>query len=84
MERLVPNLLLHPVACHPPIAQPPTGSKLAQEESSVVHGCWRYFRALVWRMTEDEIFFELIDELSPGVLKTDDPFLNVVMRIRLS
>ena len=33
---------------------------------------------------EDEVFFELIDELSPGVLKINGPFLYVVMPMRLS
>jgi DNA polymerase-3 subunit beta len=32
----------------------------------------------------DEIFIELIDELSPGVLKINGPFLYVVMPMRLS
>jgi DNA polymerase-3 subunit beta len=35
-------------------------------------------------LTEDEVFFELIDELSPGVLKINGPFLYVVMPMRLS
>jgi DNA polymerase-3 subunit beta len=35
-------------------------------------------------LTEGEIFFELIDELSPGVLKINGPFLYVVMPMRLS
>jgi DNA polymerase-3 subunit beta len=35
-------------------------------------------------LTEDEIFFELIDELSPGVIKVNGPFLYVVMPMRLS
>ncbi len=33
---------------------------------------------------EDEVYFELIDELSPGVLKINGPFLYVVMPMRLS
>ena len=33
---------------------------------------------------EDEVFLELIDELSPGVLKINGPFLYVVMPMRLS
>jgi DNA polymerase III subunit beta len=33
---------------------------------------------------EDEIFLELIDELSPGVVKIKSPFLYVVMPMRLS
>src|SRR5580693_5344564 len=35
-------------------------------------------------LTEDEIFLELIDELSPGVVKINGPFLYVVMPMRLS
>ncbi len=32
----------------------------------------------------EEVFFELIDELSPGVLKTNTPFLYVIMPMRMS
>jgi DNA polymerase-3 subunit beta len=32
----------------------------------------------------DEVFIELIDELSPGVLKINGPFLYVVMPMRLT
>src|SRR6266498_1935653 len=35
-------------------------------------------------LIEDEVFIELIDELSPGVLKINGPFLYVVMPMRLS
>ncbi len=35
-------------------------------------------------LTEDEVYLELIDELSPGVLKINGPFLYVVMPMRLS
>lgn len=35
-------------------------------------------------LTTDEVFFELIDELSPGVIKINGPFLYVVMPMRLS
>lgn len=35
-------------------------------------------------LTVDEVFIELIDELSPGVLKINGPFLYVVMPMRLS
>jgi DNA polymerase-3 subunit beta len=35
-------------------------------------------------LVNDEVFFELIDELSPGVLKINGPFLYVVMPMRLS
>jgi DNA polymerase-3 subunit beta len=34
--------------------------------------------------SNDEVFIELIDELSPGVLKINGPFLYVVMPMRLS
>jgi DNA polymerase-3 subunit beta len=32
----------------------------------------------------DEVFFELIDELSPGVVKSNEPFLYVIMPMRMS
>jgi len=35
-------------------------------------------------LANDEVFIELIDELSPGVLKINGPFLYVVMQMRLS
>ena len=35
-------------------------------------------------LTNDEVFLELIDELSPGVLKINGPFLYVVMPMRLT
>jgi DNA polymerase-3 subunit beta len=35
-------------------------------------------------LTQDEVYLELIDELSPGVLKINGPFLYVVMPMRLS
>jgi len=35
-------------------------------------------------LAEDEVYMELIDELSPGVLKINGPFLYVVMPMRLS
>jgi DNA polymerase-3 subunit beta len=35
-------------------------------------------------LDNDEVFLELIDELSPGVLKVNGPFLYVVMPMRLS
>lgn len=35
-------------------------------------------------LTNDEVFLELIDDLSPGVLKINGPFLYVVMPMRLS
>jgi len=35
-------------------------------------------------LENDEIFFELTDELSPGVLKINGPFLYVIMPLRVS
>jgi len=35
-------------------------------------------------LSQDEVFFELIDELSPGVVKINGPFLYVVMPMRLN
>ncbi len=35
-------------------------------------------------LTEEEVFIELIDELSPGVIKINGPFLYVVMPMRLN
>jgi DNA polymerase-3 subunit beta len=35
-------------------------------------------------LTKDEIYFELKDEVSPGVLKTDANFICVVMPVRIS
>jgi DNA polymerase-3 subunit beta len=35
-------------------------------------------------LTSDEIFVELTDELSPGVIKSDIPFLYVLMPMRVS
>jgi DNA polymerase-3 subunit beta len=35
-------------------------------------------------LSNDEVYIELIDELSPGVLKINGPFLYVVMPMRLS
>ena len=36
------------------------------------------------QLDSDEIFFELSDELSPGVIKTNVPFLYVLMPIRVT
>ena len=44
----------------------------------------RYLIDALTALSEDEVFFELIDELSPGVLKINGPFLYVVMPMRLS
>jgi DNA polymerase III subunit beta len=44
----------------------------------------RYLIEPLTALAEDEVFFELTDELSPGVLKINGPFLYVVMPMRLS
>jgi DNA polymerase III subunit beta len=44
----------------------------------------RYLIDALGALSEEEVFFELIDELSPGVLKINGPFLYVVMPMRLS
>ncbi len=44
----------------------------------------RYLIDPLAALGEDEVFIELIDELSPGVLKINGPFLYVVMPMRLS
>ncbi len=44
----------------------------------------RYLIDALAALGEEEVFFELIDELSPGVLKINGPFLYVVMPMRLS
>jgi DNA polymerase-3 subunit beta len=35
-------------------------------------------------LTNDEIFVELTDELSPGVIKSDIPFIYVLMPMRIA
>ena len=35
-------------------------------------------------LTSDEIYLEITDEMSPGVIKTDTPFLYVLMPMRVS
>ncbi len=35
-------------------------------------------------LDDDEIFFEIADELSPGVIKINGPFLYVIMPMRMS
>jgi len=44
----------------------------------------RYLIDPLAALSEDEVFIELIDELSPGVVKINGPFLYVVMPMRLS
>jgi DNA polymerase III subunit beta len=43
-----------------------------------------FLMAPLRHLDSDEIFFELSDELSPGVIKTNVPFLYVLMPIRVS
>lgn len=35
-------------------------------------------------LVSDQVYFELNDSISPGVVKTDDPFLYVIMPMRMS
>ena len=35
-------------------------------------------------LVTDEVYIELTDEMNPGVIKTDDPFLYVLMPMRMS
>jgi DNA polymerase-3 subunit beta len=35
-------------------------------------------------LENDEVFLELTDELSPGVIKVNGPFLYVLMPMRMS
>ena len=44
----------------------------------------RYLIDPLTALENDEVFIELTDELSPGVLKINGPFLYVVMPMRLS
>lgn len=44
----------------------------------------RYMIDPLSALADDEVYLELIDELSPGVLKIKGPFLYVVMPMRLS
>ncbi len=44
----------------------------------------RYLIDPLTALPDEEVFFELSDELSPGVLKINGPFLYVVMPMRLS
>lgn len=43
-----------------------------------------FLMAPLRHLNSDEIFFELSDELSPGVIKTSVPFLYVLMPIRVT
>ena len=43
-----------------------------------------FLMAPLKHLDSDEIFLELSDELSPGVIKTNVPFLYVIMPIRVS
>lgn len=44
----------------------------------------RYLIEPLSALEEDEIYFELTDELSPGVIKINGPYLYVVMPMRLA
>ena len=44
----------------------------------------QYFMEPLRNLDADEVFLELTDELSPGVLKINAPFLYVLMPMRIS
>ena len=35
-------------------------------------------------LDKDEIYFDLIDDMSPGVIKIDEPFIYVLMPMRVN
>jgi DNA polymerase-3 subunit beta len=43
-----------------------------------------FLMAPLRNLTEDEVYLDLIDEMSPGVLKIQTPFLYVLMPMRIS
>src|SRR6059036_3902341 len=43
-----------------------------------------FLMAPLRNLAEDEVFFDLMDEMSPGVLKIQTPFLYVLMPMRVS
>jgi DNA polymerase-3 subunit beta len=43
-----------------------------------------FLMAPLRNLTEDEVFLDLIDEMSPGVVKIQTPFLYVIMPMRIS
>ena len=43
-----------------------------------------FLMAPLRNLSEDEIYLDLIDEMSPGVIKIAGPFLYVLMPVRLS
>jgi DNA polymerase-3 subunit beta len=43
-----------------------------------------FLMAPLRNLDEDEIYFDLIDDMSPGVLKIDEPFIYVLMPMRVN
>ena len=43
-----------------------------------------YLQAPLRNLADDEIFLDLIDEMSPGVLRTKGTFLYVLMPMRIN
>ena len=43
-----------------------------------------FLMAPLRNLTEDEVFLDMIDEMSPGVLKIQTPFLYVLMPMSIS
>ena len=59
--------------------------KLVDYLANVGHSSLKEFlMAPLRNIDTDEIFLELIDEMSPGVLKTSGSFLYVIMPMRVS
>jgi DNA polymerase-3 subunit beta len=43
-----------------------------------------FLMAPLRNLSQDEVFFDLIDEMSPGVIKIDEPFIYVLMPMRVT
>ena len=43
-----------------------------------------FLMAPLRNLDQDEIFIDLIDEMSPGVMKIDEPFIYVLMPMRVT
>ena len=43
-----------------------------------------FLQAPLRALSNDEVFLDLIDEMSPGVIKIQSPFLYVLMPMRIS
>jgi len=43
-----------------------------------------FLMAPLKNLTTDEVYLDLIDEMSPGVIRIDDSFLYVIMPMRVT